>query len=299
MSKIYKLRGKQKTITALNDFSLSIKEGEIFGLLGPNGAGKTTLIQILSTLIQPTSGYALIDGINIHDNPNKARNKISLMLEDKMLYNRITGYSNLKFFCKMYNVTDYKNKIQKITAEFNLENWLKQYVGQFSMGMRIKLALCRTLLLNRKLLFLDEPTLGLDVETKAFMVQKLMNLKKDHTIFVTSHDMGLVEKICDRIAFIKEGKIIKIGTKKDIQNLLHTKIQFEINIVNNKNQLKKELEHQEFISNVFDIKNGINISLINRKSLKDLLNILSQYEILSINEKDIALGDLFLKIIGK
>jgi ABC-2 type transport system ATP-binding protein len=107
LSKVYKLRGQNKEINALEDVNLSIKKGEKFGLLGPNGAGKTTLIHILTTIKQPTSGYATIDGYNILTNPNQAKEKVALMLESSMLYYRITGYDNLKFFCKIYNVPNY------------------------------------------------------------------------------------------------------------------------------------------------------------------------------------------------
>ena len=130
LTKDYKLKNG-KSITALNKVNISIKEGEIFGLLGPNGAGKTTLISILTTLLQPTSGYAIIDGYNLIKNPNQAKSRISLMLESDMLYYRITGYDNLKFFCKIYGISNYKEKINNIAKEFGLEKWLNQYVENF------------------------------------------------------------------------------------------------------------------------------------------------------------------------
>ena len=115
--------------------------------------------------MQPTNGYALINGVNILKNPKSIRNKIALMLDSQMLYYRITGYDNLKFSCKIYNIPNYKAEISKIAEDFGLKKWLKQYVHNYSTGMKMKLALCRTLLINRKILFLDEPTLGLDVKT--------------------------------------------------------------------------------------------------------------------------------------
>ncbi|MGB5911356.1 MAG: ABC transporter ATP-binding protein, partial [Promethearchaeia archaeon] len=186
LTKIYKLKGKTKEINALNDVNISIEEGEIFGLLGPNGAGKTTLISILTTLLQPTSGYATIDGFNILKKPKRAKSRISLMLESDILYYRITGYDNLRFFCKLYLIPNYKEKIKSMAKEFGLEDWLNQYVEKYSSGMKMKLALLRTLLLDRKILFLDEPTLGLDVKMVNFVIDKLKESKK--TIFITSHD---------------------------------------------------------------------------------------------------------------
>ncbi len=295
LTKTYKLKGGKKEIKALNNINISVKEGEIFGFLGPNGAGKTTMIQILTTLIQPTSGYANIYGHNILKNPIKAQDKIALMLSDKMIYYRLTAYDNLKFFCKIYNVQNYKEKIRHIIEDFGLKKWLYQYVEKFSSGMKMKLALCRTFLLERDILFLDEPTLGVDVESISFIVDKIKN--SNCTIFLTSHDMNVVEKLCDRIAILNDGKILKIGTKTEISSLIKTSINIEIEIQNNKNKLGTELNQQNFIEIIEETKNGFNFNIKNRSHYRDLLKIISKYDILKINEKDLSLKDLFLKII--
>ncbi len=295
LTKIYRLKGKRKSVLALDKVNISIEEGETFGLLGPNGAGKTTMIQILTTLIQPTSGYALINGNNLIKHPKKAKNEISLMLDNQMLYNRITAYDNLKFFCKLYNVTDYKEKIFTISQEFGLEKWLNQYIETFSSGMRMKLALCRTLLLNRNILFLDEPTLGLDVKMKSFIVNKLKNLKS--TVFLTSHDMDVVEKLCNRIAFINKGKIVKIGTKNDLKNLLQTEIPIEIEVLNEKSNLIRDFQNLDFIYNIKENNRGITLSLKMRHNFRDLFSILSKYNVQNIKVKDLSIEDLFLKLV--
>ncbi|MEE9379280.1 MAG: ABC transporter ATP-binding protein [Candidatus Lokiarchaeia archaeon] len=295
LSKEYKLRKKQHSILALDNVNLSIKKGEIFGLLGPNGAGKTTLVQILTTILQPTSGYATIDGVNILKNPLQAKRNIALMLGSQMIYYRITGYDNLKFFCKIYKVPNYKEKIFKMAKEFGLEKWLKQYVENYSSGMKMKLALCRTFLLQRSILVLDEPTLGLDVKLKSYIINVLKNT--DSTILLTSHDMGVVEKLCDRIAFINKGKIIKIGTKSDLSKFVQSEIKINIKLINNRKELGKVLEEQNYISYVKDTKKGFEITLRERKNYNKLLSILSKYEIQKINEHDLSLEDLFLNII--
>ena len=295
LTKIYRLKYGKGEIKALDKINLTVKEGEVFGLLGPNGAGKTTLLYILTTLIQPTSGYAIIDGDNILKKPKSAKSKVSLMLESKMLYRRITGYDNLKFFCKIYNVPNYKEKIYNIAKEFGLERWLNQYVENFSSGMKMNLALCRTLLLNRKILFLDEPTLGLDVKTVSFIIDKLKKVKS--TIFLTSHAMAVVEKLCDRVAFINEGNILNIGTQEEIKQLIKTVIKIEVIIVENKNKLKAELNQQEFINDIVETKKGFIISLKNRGFYKDLLFLLSKYKVLKVKELELSLEDMFLKII--
>ena len=295
LSKIYKLRRNHKEIKALNNVNLSVKEGEIFGLLGPNGAGKTTMIQILTTITQPTSGTAKIDGFDIIEKPNQAKNRISLMLDSKMLYHRITGYQNLKFFCKIYKVPNYKEKIPQLSEEFGLNKWLNQYVENYSSGMKIKLALCRTLILDRKILFLDEPTLGLDIKSISFIIKKLKNISK--TIFITSHNMSVVEKLCDRVAFIDKGKILKIGTKEDIKTFMQKEIKIEVLVNGNKDQLKSELNQESFINDIVNENNALIVSLKNRDSYKDLLQILGKYTIQKVKEQELSLEDLFLKII--
>lgn len=294
LTKIYKLKGSKKEIIALNKVNLSVKEGEIFGLLGPNGAGKTTMIQIFTTLNSPTSGYAKLCGYNVQKKPVQAKNNIALMLDDKMLYNRLTAYNNLKFFCKIYNVPNYKEKIYKIVEEFGLKKWLNQYSEKFSSGMRMKLALCRTLLLERKILFLDEPTLGLDVKAIRFIVDKIRNL--DATVFLTSHDMNVVEKLCDRIAFINKGEIVKIGTKGDIKKFEESIIKIYIEIDGNKSVLRNELESKSFIEEINEEDPGIIVVLKERGKYNELLSTLVKYPILRIKEIEQTLEDLFIDI---
>ncbi|MFX0020539.1 MAG: ABC transporter ATP-binding protein [Candidatus Hermodarchaeota archaeon] len=296
LSKVYKLKGKKTEINALNKVNLSIKKGEIFGLLGPNGAGKTTLIQILTTITQPTSGYAKVNGYNVAQYPKKVKPMIGLMLGSDMLYYRLTGHDNLKFFCKIYKISNYQEKILKISEEFELSNWLSQYVEYYSSGMKMKLALCRTLLLERQILFLDEPTLGLDVKSTNFITEKLKNLNK--TIFLTSHDMNVVEKLCDHIAFIDKGNILKIGAKSEIKELLKAQIKVTIEIKENREQLKKELENQKFVEMVDINDSGLEVILKLRDNYHELLQLLSDYNILRINEPEISLEELFLKLIN-
>lgn len=294
LSKVYHLKGG-KRIQALEDVNISIEKGEKFGLLGPNGAGKTTMISILSTLMQPSNGYATIDGVNILKNPNKIKSKIALMLGNEMIYYRITGYANLKFFCKVYGVEDYKKKIAQVAKELEIEKWLNEYVERYSTGMKSKLSLCRVLLSNPKILFLDEPTLGLDVKTNKFIIDKLKNLNK--TIFLTSHNMDIVDKLCTRIAFINNGRIIKVGKKEELRKLFQKRVRIFIGINENKNQIIKELEQQDYITNISNEETGLKIELLNRNDYNKLFPIFSKYKILKIQEIELSVEDLFLNIV--
>lgn len=293
LTKIYRLRDKS-TITALKDINISIKEGEIFGLLGPNGAGKTTLIKVLTTLENPTNGYAVIDGFNIQKSSLKAKAKISLMLGSQMLYYRITAYDNLKFFCKIYKAPSSKKRIYDAAKSFGLEDWLNEYVERFSSGMKMKLALLRTFLLNRPVLFLDEPTLGLDVKFKNEIIKKIKEMNK--TVLLTSHDMSVVERLCDNIAFINKGEIIKIGTKEDIKKLEHSEIKFKISLKNRKRELINTLKQKEFITEVEESNKGINISILSREYYSIFLKTISDYSILKLKEYEFSLEDLFIQL---
>ncbi len=296
LSKTYNLKGRDKHINALKDVNISIKKGEIFGLLGPNGAGKTTLIQILTTLLHPTSGYAIIDGHHLIKDAKKVKSKIALMLESDMLYHRITAYDNLKFFCKLYQVPKYEQKILEMSKLFGIEKWLSQYVEHLSSGMKMKLALARTLLLERDILFLDEPTLGLDVKTVNLFIDIIKNVGS--TVIFTSHDLSVVEKLCDRIAFINDGKIIKILTQDEIKNLAGPGITVEIFLNTKKQELISELRDHDFIIENNDHKNeNILVYLKERIIYKDLLSLLGNYEILKIKEVEPSLEDLFLKFV--
>ncbi|MHA1758479.1 MAG: ABC transporter ATP-binding protein [Promethearchaeota archaeon] len=298
LTKIFKFeKDKNKKIIALNSINFSVREGEIFGLLGPNAAGKTTLVQILTTLIKPTKGKAFVNGYNVFKQPNKAKKNVALMIDNSMSYPSLTGYQNLAFYAKIFSVPNYKKKILRLTKEFGLDNALNQYTTYYSTGMKMKLALCRTLLLGRKILFLDEPTLGLDLNTKYYIINKLKNLK-EKTIFITSHDMSVVEALCKRIAFINKGEIIKIGNKEDLKRVGKKSVEIIIEISNNKFELIKELEQENFINYIKETNSGLLINFKDRCYYKNLLSILWKYNISMIKEKELQLENLFFHLIN-
>jgi ABC-2 type transport system ATP-binding protein len=293
LKKKYRLKGKNKEIIALENINLKIKNGEIFGLLGPNGAGKTTMISILTTLIQPTSGYATVLGYNILKQSKMIKRKIGLMLGGEMIYYRLTGYKNLKFFSKLYDVQNYKTKINDIAEKLNLSNWLNQYVEYYSSGMKVKLALARVLLIEPEILFLDEPMLGLDPNIVNDLIDLLLNMKK--TIFLTSHKMDIVQKLCDRIGFIKEGKIIKVDTQDNFKKLLKDRIKFQIQVKAQKKELIQTLNSSDFIFDVSNINESIFFSIIDQDFYPKLFKILQNFQISQFNEIEPSLDDVFIK----
>ncbi len=296
LTKVYQLKGNRKEIRALDNLNLSIKKGELFGLLGPNGAGKTTFVRILTTSLAPTSGDVYIDGFNINTQIKQAKSRIAIMLGGSMNYGSLSGYNNLKFYAKIYKIKNYRQKIEELAEKIGLNEWLNQYVYKYSSGMLVKLAVCRTLLIDRPFLFLDEPMRGLDVKTKDFLINILKNSGK--TILLTSHDMDVIEKVCNKIAFIKNGTIIKFGTPEDIKIFKHSEIQIEAVVEKNIEQLLLELKDLDYVKNFEHNLKSIKITIENRNYYNDIISILTKYKISIFNEKVATLEESFRKIVS-
>ena len=295
LTKNYKIRSNKKRIKALDNINLKVENGEILGLLGPNGAGKTTMVSILTTLIQPTSGTAKILGHDILKNKRFVKENVGLMLGGDMIYYRITGYRNLRFFSKLYNITDYENKIKDIAEKLGLTEWLQQFVENYSGGMKVKLALARVLLTNPKILFLDEPMLGLDPKIARSIVNILVKLNK--TIFLTSHQMNIVESLCDRIAFLREGKIIKVDSKENFKNFIKEDTKIQIDIPHNrKNDLVKTLTNLEYVNNLEIENESITFSLRNKSNYSALFGVISNFPITKFKELELDLEDVFINL---
>jgi len=210
--------------TAVDHINISVKEGEIFGLLGPNGAGKTTTISMLITLLRPTEGTATVAGYDVKKDPDKVRKHIGVVFQDTSIDRYLTGYENMWLHGKLYNIpsNELKTRIKEL-LEF-VELWDKKDVElrKYSGGMIRRLEIARGLLHTPDVLFLDEPTLGLDPHTRAHIWDYIKKLKKEKnmTILLTTHYMDEADKLCDRIAIIDHGKIIAEGTPEELKSSL-------------------------------------------------------------------------------
>lgn len=215
-----------KGIKAVRDISFKVKEGEVFGFLGPNGAGKTTTIKMLTTLLHPTSGKMKVNGFDPMTQQSEARASFGIVFQDPSLDNELTAYENLEFHGVLYGVPkeERKKKIEELMKFVGLWDRKDDYVKTFSGGMKRRLEIARGLIHHPKILFLDEPTLGLDPQTRNSMWKYLAKLNKEEgmTVFFTTHYMNEAEKAADRIAIIDHGKIIKIGTPEELKKATNT-----------------------------------------------------------------------------
>ncbi len=206
---------------SVEDLDLKIEEGEIFGLLGPNGAGKTTLISMLCGLLKPTSGSVTINELNFRDNKKKLQFLIGVVPQEYALYPTLTAYENLLYFGAMYGLKGKKLKknIEQSLESLGLSPFANKRIKTFSGGMKRRVNLIAGILHQPKILFLDEPTVGVDVQSKNVIMQHLKKMNNDGTtIIYTSHHMSEAQDFCSKVAIVDSGKIIIKGTPNELIN---------------------------------------------------------------------------------
>lgn len=221
MIQINQLSKKYKgaEVFSVTDLNLNITEQEIFGLLGPNGAGKTTLISMLSSLIKPSSGSFTINGLNYQENKKELKHLIGIVPQEYALYPSLTAFENLSYFGSAYGLKGktLKEKIHSHLATLGLSHFAHKKISTFSGGMKRRINLIASILHEPKVLFLDEPTVGVDVQSKNVIINHLKELNKAGTTMIyTSHHLNEAEEFCTRVAIIDHGKLICKGTPKDL-----------------------------------------------------------------------------------
>jgi len=212
--------------TAVDNIAFDVAKGEIFAFLGPNGAGKTTTIKMLTTLLRPTSGSVSLDGLDPVTDQTAARKQFGIVFQDPSVDDELTAYENMDFHGVLYSVPRKlrQERIEALLKLFELWDRRKDQVKQFSGGMRRRLEIARSLLHTPKIIFLDEPTLGLDPQTRnqLWTLVKKLNDEEHVTVFLTTHYMEEAERVAHRIAIIDHGKIIAQGTPDDLKAQTHT-----------------------------------------------------------------------------
>lgn len=215
-----KFKSPQGEFTAVDNIFFTVKKGEIFGFLGPNGAGKSTTIRMLTTLLRPTSGVATIADYDIEKQQDEVRKRIGLVAEKIILYSRLTADENLKFFGRLHHLPEklIKERADKWLQRLHMEEWRDRQAGTYSTGMKQRISIICALLTEPDVLFLDEPTLGLDPQTTKVIRDFLQELNKQGiTIILTTHDMVEAEALSDRVAIIDQGKIAALGTVAELK----------------------------------------------------------------------------------
>lgn len=216
------LTRKFNELVAVNDISFDIGQGEIFGLLGPNGAGKTTTLAMLSTMLKPTSGKATVNGMDIEHDEDGVRKSIGIVFQDQSLDEELTAWENMDFHGRLYRIPGdvRRQRITELLKLVELDDRKNDIVKTFSGGMRRRLEIARGLLHRPVVLFLDEPTLGLDPQTRNHLWEYIAKLAKENgiTIILTTHYMEEADRLCNRIAIIDHGKIIALDTPSNLKD---------------------------------------------------------------------------------
>jgi ABC-2 type transport system ATP-binding protein len=291
---------KFKKVTAVDDISFTVKENEIFGFLGPNGAGKTTTINIICTLLPLNSGSVTLCGHDVIKEKNQIRSCIGLVFQDPTLDDRLTAMENLMFHAFLYNVprNQIKKRIDEVLEMVDLTNRKKDLVRTYSGGMRRRLEIARGLIHYPRVLFLDEPTIGLDPQTRNKIWEYITRLKEnvDITIFLTTHYMEESE-ICDRIAIIDEGKIIALDTPDKLKKTVGLDI---ITIVSEDNDRLIDYLEKKFRVKAETTQDG-EIKFDVKDSAKFIPAFMrhSPVDIVSISARKSSLNDVFLNLTGK
>ncbi|MEM7821783.1 MAG: ATP-binding cassette domain-containing protein [Candidatus Aenigmatarchaeota archaeon] len=291
-------------LKAVKKVSLKIEEGEIFGLLGPNGAGKTTFISMLCTLLKPTSGRAKVNGFDIIKQQNEVRKSIGIVFQDPSLDNRLTAKENLEMHAGLYGVpkNERKKRIEEVLKLVGLYERSNELVRNYSGGMKRRLEIARGLIHYPKVLFLDEPTLGLDPQTREHIWEYIKKLaeRENITILLTTHYMEEADVLCDRIAIMDYGKIKVLGTPENLKNSLEGDV-LTLEIKNNKKIFEK-IKKLDSVKKVHLIENKISMTVRNaEKFAPKVLEFARKNKIFvsSISIRKPSLGDVFLHYTGR
>ncbi len=288
-----------KTIKAVDDISFTVNEGEVFGFLGPNGAGKTTTISILCTLLSPTAGTAETAGFDCVKNPDEVRSSIGLIFQDTTLDAGLTAYENLKFHAYLYNLDRRltERRIDEMLEVVELQGRKHDLIKNFSGGMKRRLEIARGLLHYPRVLFLDEPTLGLDPQTRNRIWDfiTMLRTKEKITVFMTTHYMEEAEN-CDRIAIMDHGRIIAEGTPAQLKGTVRGDI---IHLVTADNLLAQEEILRTFKIAAREENGGLSLEAERGEELIPKLIHVLPVQTLSVSITKPTLNDVFLRLTGR
>lgn len=306
--KIVEVKGLYKNfkeLIALKNINLSVEEGEIFGLLGPNGAGKTTLINILSMVKKKDLGEVKIMSKDIEEDSVEIKKKLGVVPQEIAIFEELSAYENVSFFGSLYGFKgkELKDKVNQALKFVGLEDRMKDKSKHFSGGMKRRLNIACGIVHEPKLVIMDEPTVGIDPQSRNYILESIKALKaKGTTIIYTTHYMEEAESICDRIAIIDRGDIIALGTKEMLANLIEecSTLQVTVREISKVEEAKllvvKGVERVQFEGNVLTIYSRREVT-----NLDQIIAVLIQggAELTDIHMKELNLEDVFLNLTGR
>lgn len=291
-------------IVAVDGISIRVKEGEIFGLLGPNGAGKTTTISMLCCMIKPTSGEAYVNGYDILKHPNEVRKSIGIVFQEPAIDDRLTGRENMEIHAMLYNVPRkiMKQRIDEALELVELTDRADHLVRTYSGGMRRRLEIARGLIHRPKVLFLDEPSLGLDPQTRERIWDYIEGMaeRENMTIILTTHYMEEADRLCDRVAIIDFGKIKVEGSPSELKNSLGG----DVITVKTKelDKLAEIMSEYDFVKDVKKTSDALKLSVENGEEFISKIAIIARdngVPVESLTHHKPTLNDVFLHYTGR
>lgn len=291
-------------VVALDDLSLDVSVGSIFGFLGPNGAGKTTTIRLLLGLLQPTAGSITVLGYDSQTQADQIRSQTGALLEHTGIYEQMSALNNLEFYGRAFRMPERErnNRIQELLNHMGLWERRNERAGNWSKGMKQKLALARTLLHRPKLVLLDEPTAGLDVRSAVAIREDLQSLadNEDVTIFITTHNMEEAEKLCGQVAVVQAGKLVAQGTPDDLRAHAGN---FHIEITGRgfNNQVLESIRKIPEISRLESHNSHLTIDLAKDVDLSEIVSMLvaNGVQVEEVQRTKASLEKVFLELTGE
>ncbi|WP_042149623.1 daunorubicin resistance protein DrrA family ABC transporter ATP-binding protein [Paucisalibacillus sp. EB02] len=306
MLETIKLSKTFKEKKAVDEIDMYLDEGESVGLLGPNGAGKSTTISMISSLLKPTSGDVKLNGKSTIKNPSEIRKVLGVVPQEIALYEELSAYENLKFFGKIYKVKKelLEIRIQEVLEMVGLKDRQKELVKTFSGGMKRRVNIAAALLHKPKILILDEPTVGIDPQSRNHILEtvKKLNEETGMTILYTSHYMEEVEQLCNRVYIMDHGRVVASGSKSELLSILSTEDTIQIQLSKKSYPLLESIKGMEAVRRVEETNEGIRV--ISKKGsniLSDLVHAAEKVDIQIIHfqMEDPSLEDVFLHLTGK
>ncbi len=294
--------------TAVDHISFDVKKGELFGFLGPNGAGKTTTIRMLCTLSKPTEGSGTVAGFDIAKEGDRVREHIGLVSEKMIMYDRLTARENLRLFGELYNIprAQLNERIDEVLRLVHMEKWADHQIGTYSTGMKQRINVIRALLNEPEILFLDEPTLGLDPQSTSEIRDFVRTINTDHgtTIILTTHAMFEADVLCDRIGIIDHGTIVALDTPANLKKMVNgadTSV-VELDIPNLNKDVVARIEALPCARTVvIDDDTHIKVHTSGEDACGDVLDAVrtSAGQIRSVRNVEPTLEDVFLHLTGR